>query len=414
MSKEVSIVKTDVLIIGGGPAGMGVALGCAQNGTKCTIVERNSFLGGILRQCIHNGFGLHYFGEEFTGPEYAQKFVNEIENNKKIKVMLNTFVTKIEGKTVTITNERGIQKIECKALVLAMGCRERTAANISLTGSRPVGVMTAGCAQKLVNIYGKLPGKNVVILGSGDIGLIMARRLTLQGAKVHAVMEINQTPSGLKRNITQCLDDYNIPLMLNTTIFDVVGKDRVEGVYYGNVNEKYQKIENTRKFLPCDALILSVGLVPERDLVEFLPYNRATKSTFVDDHMQTNADGVFACGNFLHVHDLVDNVTSESIQTGINASNYVKEKLNSKSKYSLSAGDQISYVLPNTITRGKGTMTAKFRLKSKIVRRNIVLKSNGVEIARKFVLAAFPGEMIMWDIDKKLITGDCVLEVESI
>lgn len=407
-------MKTDVLIIGGGPAGMGVALGCAQNGTKCTIVERNSFLGGILRQCIHNGFGLHYFGEEFTGPEYAQKFVNEIENNKKIKVMLNTFVTKIEGKTVTITNERGIQKIECKALVLAMGCRERTAANISLTGSRPVGVMTAGCAQKLVNIYGKLPGKNVVILGSGDIGLIMARRLTLQGAKVHAVMEINQTPSGLKRNITQCLDDYNIPLMLNTTIFDVVGKDRVEGVYYGNVNEKYQKIENTRKFLPCDALILSVGLVPERDLVEFLPYNRATKSTFVDDHMQTNADGVFACGNFLHVHDLVDNVTSESIQTGINASNYVKEKLNSKSKYSLSAGDQISYVLPNTITRGKGTMTAKFRLKSKIVRRNIVLKSNGVEIARKFVLAAFPGEMIMWDIDKKLITGDCVLEVESI
>ncbi len=402
------------MIIGGGPAGMGAALGCAENGTKCIIVERNPFLGGILRQCIHNGFGLHYFGEEYTGPEYAYKFRQKVESNKKIKVLLNTFVTKIEGKTVTITNENGIQKIECKALVLAMGCRERTPANIMLTGSRPVGVLTAGCAQKLVNIYGKLPGKNVVILGSGDIGLIMARRLTLQGAKVHAVMEINPTPSGLRRNITQCLDDYNIPLMLHTTIFDVVGRDRVEGVFYGQVDEKYNKIESTRKFLPCDALILSVGLVPERDLVEYLPFNRATKSTFVDDHMQTNEDGVFACGNFLHVHDLVDNVTLEAYDTGKNASDYVKEKLRSRTKYNLCAGDQIGYVLPNTITSGKGKATLKFRLKSKIVRRNLILKMGDEIIARKFVLAGFPGEMQMWEIDKNLVKGDCVLEVESI
>lgn len=407
-------MKTDVLIIGGGPAGMGAALGCAENGTKCIIVERNPFLGGILRQCIHNGFGLHYFGEEYTGPEYAYKFRQKVESNKKIKVLLNTFVTKIEGKTVTITNENGIQKIECKALILAMGCRERTPANIMLTGSRPVGVLTAGCAQKLVNIYGKLPGKNVVILGSGDIGLIMARRLTLQGAKVHAVMEINPTPSGLRRNITQCLDDYNIPLMLHTTIFDVVGRDRVEGVFYGQVDEKYNKIESTRKFLPCDALILSVGLVPERDLVEYLPFNRATKSTFVDDHMQTNEDGVFACGNFLHVHDLVDNVTLEAYDTGKNASDYVKEKLRSRTKYNLSAGDQIGYVLPNAITSGKGKATLKFRLKSKIVRRNLILKMGDEIIARKFVLAGFPGEMQMWEIDKNLVKGDCVLEVESI
>lgn len=406
-------MKTDVLIIGGGPAGMGCALGCAENGTKCVIVERNSFLGGILRQCIHNGFGLHYFKEELTGPEYANRFVKMIENNKKIKVMLNTFVTSVDGKTVTITNEKGVQKIEAKAIVLAMGCRERVPANIGLVGSRPSGVLTAGCAQKMVNIYGKLPGKEVVILGSGDIGLIMARRLTLEGAHVKAVLEINSTPSGLRRNITQCLDDFKIPLLLKTTIFEVVGRDKIEGVYYGQVDDNYHKIPETKKFLPCDCLVLSVGLTPERDLVEFLPFNRATKSTFVDDLLQTNEEGVFACGNFLHVHDLVDNVTREAFDAGKSASEYVKNGCKRVKLHKVSAGNLVGYVLPNFIRHEKGTATLKFRLRSKVVKRNILLKQGDEIIAKKYILAGLPGEMLTMDVDKTLVKGDVTLEVEQ-
>ena len=406
-------MKTDVLIIGGGPAGMAAALSCAQNGTKCVMVERNSFLGGILRQCIHNGFGLHYFKEELTGPEYANRFITQIEKNKKIKVLLNTFVTEVNGKIVTITNESGVQKIEAKAIVLAMGCRERVPANIGLVGSRPSGVLTAGCAQKLVNIYGKLPGKNIVILGSGDIGLIMARRLTLEGASVKAVLEINSTPSGLRRNITQCLDDFNIPLLLKTTIFEVVGNDKIEGVYYGQVDEKYNKIQSTKKFLPCDCLILSVGLTPERDLVENLPFNRATKSTFVDDLLQTNNEGVFACGNFLHVHDLVDNVTAEAIAAGKSASDYVKNGCQKVKTHTVTAGNLVGYVLPNFIRAEQGVVTLKFRLKSKVVRSNIVLKCGNNVVAKKFILAGLPGEMLTMEADKTLIKGDVVLEVEQ-
>lgn len=406
-------MKTDVLIIGGGPAGMGCALGCAENGTKCVIVERNSFLGGILRQCIHNGFGLHYFKEELTGPEYANRFVKMIENNKKIKVMLNTFVTSVDGKTVTITNEKGVQKIEAKAIVLAMGCRERVPANIGLVGSRPSGVLTAGCAQKMVNIYGKLPGKEVVILGSGDIGLIMARRLTLEGAHVKAVLEINSTPSGLRRNITQCLDDFKIPLLLKTTIFEVVGRDKIEGVYYGQVDDNYHKIPETKKFLPCDCLVLSVGLTPERDLVEFLPFNRATKSTFVDDLLQTNEEGVFACGNFLHVHDLVDNVTREAFDAGKSASEYVKNGCKRVKLHKVSAGNLVGYVLPNFIRHEKGTATLKFRLRSKVVKKNILLKQGDEIIAKKYILAGLPGEMLTMDVDKTLVKGDVTLEVEQ-
>lgn len=406
-------MKTDVVIIGGGPAGMAAALSCAENGTKCVIIERNAFLGGILRQCIHNGFGLHYFKEELTGPEYADRFVKRVENNKKIKVLLNTFVTNITGKTVTVTSTQGIKKIEAKAVVLAMGCRERTTANISLTGSRPAGVLTAGCAQKMVNIHGKLLGKNVVILGSGDIGLIMARRLTLEGAKVKAVFEVNSTPSGLRRNITQCLDDYNIPLMLKTTVFEVVGDDRITGVYYGSVDENYNKIEKTRKFMPCDCLVLSVGLTPERDLVEYLPFNKATKSTFVDDLLMTKEDGVFACGNYLHVHDLVDNVTEEAIDAGKSASEYVKNGCKKVKTFSVSAGNKVGYVLPNFIRHEDGQVKLKFRLKEKVVKTNVVLKQNGEIIAKKYLLAGLPSEMMILNVDKSLVKSDVVLEVEE-
>ena len=240
---------TDVLIIGGGPAGMSSAISASENGSKVVIVERDGVLGGILNQCIHNGFGLHYFGEELTGPEFAHRFRKMVEKDKNITVLTNTLVTDLKENVATVLGRSGIMEIQFKACVLAMGCRERTAGNISLNGTRPMGVITAGSAQKMVNIDGKMIGKDIVILGSGDIGLIMARRLTLEGAKVHAVLEINSTSSGLRRNILQCLDDFNIPLYYNTTIFEVVGRDRVEGVYYGQVDENFQKLENTKKFL---------------------------------------------------------------------------------------------------------------------------------------------------------------------
>ena len=404
----------DVIVIGGGPAGMSAGLESAKNGAKTLIIERNPFLGGILKQCIHNGFGLHYFKEEFTGPEYADKFIKLVKKQKNLKVMLNTFVTNIDGKKVEITTPKGKKIIECRALVLAMGCRERTAGNILLTGSRPSGIFTAGEAQRLVNIRGVMPGKNVVILGSGDIGLIMARRLTLQGASVKAVLEINSTTSGLRRNVVQCLEDFNIPLLLNTTIFDVVGNDRIEGVYYGQVDENFNKIESTKKFIPCDTLILSVGLVPETDLIN-MPINRATKSIFVNDYLESQSQGVFACGNFLHVHDLVDNVSLEAKTAGKNASDYALNKLVKSKKYKLTHSLDISYAVPNFVHNGNGVINIKFRVKRKIVRSNFVLRdSSGEIISKKFTLACLPGEMQSIDVDRGHISSDIHLEVESL
>lgn len=318
---------TDVLIIGGGPAGMSSALSASENGSKVVIVERDGVLGGILNQCIHNGFGLHYFGEELTGPEFAHRFRKMVEKDKNITVLTNTLVTDLKENVTTVLSRSGIIEIKFKACVLAMGCRERTAGNISLNGTRPMGIITAGSAQKMVNIDGKMIGKDIVILGSGDIGLIMARRLTLEGAKVHAVLEINSTSSGLRRNILQCLDDFNIPLYYNTTIFEVVGRDRVEGVYYGQVDEHFNKIENTKKFLKCDTVILSVGLVPDLQILPDFETNPKTNGVFVNEHYQTKQPWLFSCGNVLHVHDLVDNVALEGRQVGLFASLYAQKKL---------------------------------------------------------------------------------------
>ena len=407
-------MKFDVIVIGGGPAGMSSALESARNGSKTVIIERNAFLGGILKQCIHNGFGLHYFKEELTGPEFASRFINLVEKEKNITVMTNTFVTKINGTNVEVANENGAFVIEGKALVLAMGCRERTAGNILLTGSRPAGIYTAGEAQRLVNILGKMPGKEVVILGSGDIGLIMARRLTLQGAKVKAVMEINSTTSGLKRNIVQCLEDFDIPLLMSTSIFDVVGENRVEGIYYGKVDEKYNRIESSRKFMKCDCLILSVGLVPETDLVD-LPTSRVTKSVEVDNNLQTLTPGVFACGNFLHVHDLVDNVALESRIAGIKASNYAKGKLKANCSHKLTAGVGISYVIPSKITTNTGEIEIRFRIRQKVVKTNFILTdTSGQVVYKKFVLASLPGEMQTINLDASIVKSDLVLSVEGL
>lgn len=405
----------DVVIIGGGPSGMASAIECAKQGVKCLIVERNETLGGILNQCIHNGFGLHYFKEELTGPEYAYRFKEMIkEQGDKIKVMLNTFVINIDKAkcVVTVKCDHGIIDINYKALILAMGCRERTAGNIQLNGTRPVGIYTAGSAQKLVNIYGKMVGKNVVILGSGDIGLIMARRLTMEGAKVQCVLEINPTSSGLKRNISQCLDDFNIPLYYNTTIFEVVGTNRVEGIYYGQVDEKYNKLEETRKFLSCDAIILSVGLVPETDLVSDLKINRVTNGTYVNDYMQTEYENVFACGNFLHVHDLVDNATIESTNAGKCAALFVLGKLNKGRDFKINFDSNITYTCPSVIVEGDGQADIKFRVNKKISKTNIKVKCNDEEIYKRFVMAVSPGEMLTVTIDKSKVKGDLYLEVE--
>lgn len=407
------MIKTDVLVIGGGPAGMAAALSASENGSKVIIVERDGVLGGILNQCIHNGFGLHYFKEELTGPEFAYRFRKLVEKDKNIKVYLNTIVTKIEEKRVEVIGEIGAETIEAKAIILAMGCRERTAGNINLCGTRPMGIITAGAAQKMVNIDGKMVGKDIVILGSGDIGLIMARRLTLEGAKVHAVFEINKSSGGLRRNIMQCLEDFDIPLYYNTTIFEVVGENRVEGVYYGQVDENYKPIEKTKKFLKCDTIVLSVGLIPEMNLANFLSVSNKTNGAIVNEFYQTDKEWLFSCGNILHVHDLVDNVALEAKQAGKCAALYAQEKLPSKTrKIDVVAGSGLSYVLPSVVYGGAGKVDLKFRLKEKIEKKTIVAKSGDLILGKMFVLGGTPGEMLTLQVEKNGAKKSITIEIQ--
>ncbi len=403
----------DVVIIGGGPAGMSSAIASAQNGSRVLLVERNEALGGVLNQCIHSGFGLHYYNEELTGPEFANRLENELKKEKNIEVLINTFVTSIKDNEVTIVNSNGEQKVKAKSIILATGAREKTAANICLTGSRPAGVMTAGTAQKMVNIMGKLPGKDIVILGSGDIGLIMARRLVLEGANVKAVLEINPVTSGLRRNVLQCLDDFNIPLLLKTTVFSVVGENKIEGILYGNVDENYNPIKSTEKFMKCDCLILSVGLTPETDLLPDLKIMKATGGAEINEYYMTNIKNVFSAGNVLHIHDLVDNVCLESALAGKYASLSAQGKLSFSSPIEVASGKGISYVVPSVCYKNGEKLIAKFRLKTKITRKNIVAKSGSKVLAKKFMLAGTPGEMVTFEIDKSSAEKQIVVEVEE-
>ena len=360
----------DIVIIGGGPAGLAAAVAARDNGIESILIlERDKELGGILNQCIHNGFGLHTFKEELTGPEYAARFEKQVYE-RNIEYKLNTMVMDIShDKVVTAMNRvEGLFEIQAKAVILAMGCRERSRGALNIPGYRPAGIYCAGTAQRLVNMEGFMPGREVVILGSGDIGIIMARRRTLEGAKVKVVAELMPYSGGLKRNIVQCLDDYGIPLKLSHTVVDIRGKERLEGITLAAVDEKGKPIPGTEEDYTCDTLLLSVGLIPENELSNGMgvELNRVTSGPVVNESLETNIEGVFACGNVLHVHDLVDFVSEEAAAAGKNAARYVKDGRRSGSgqEIELRAVDGVRYTVPCTIhpDRMEDTQIVRFRV----------------------------------------------------
>lgn len=405
-------MKYDIVIIGGGPAGLAAALAAKQQGTESVvIIERDKELGGILNQCIHNGFGLHTFKEELTGPEYAERFIDKVKE-AGIPYLLNTMAVDISCRKmeidkiakpsqyeITLMNKTdGLFQIEADAVILAMGCRERPRGALNIPGYRPAGIYSAGTAQHFINIEGRMPGKEVVILGSGDIGLIMARRMTLEGANVKVVAEVMPYSGGLKRNIAQCLDDFGIPLKLSHTVVDIDGKERIKGVTLARVDENLKPIPGTEEYIPCDTLLLSVGLIPENELSMKLGISLSpvTSGPIVDESLQTNLPGVFACGNVLHVHDLVDYVSQEAMTAGKNASMYVSGVLEKNEKKIVIKPDYgVRYTVPALIdpNRMSEELTVRFRVSESFSQVKLCVYYEDILVKEMKKRIMTPGEM---------------------
>lgn len=390
------MMQFDIVVVGGGPAGMAAAVAAYDAGVKnVVILDREPVLGGILMQCVHNGFGLHKFGRELTGPEYAAIYAKEVAK-RDIKVFTETMVTDISSeKIVTAQNRSGILQMQAKAVILAMGCRERSRGALNICGSRPAGVYSAGTAQKLVNCMGYQVGKRVVILGSGDIGLIMARRMTYEGAKVEAVCEVMPYSGGLTRNIVQCLEDFDIPLYLSTTVVQIHGKKRLEGVTIAQVDENRRTIEETKRYIPCDTLLLSVGLIPENELTRAagIPIDPITNGALVDENCQTQVPGIFACGNVLQVHDLVDYVSEEAERAGKGAANYVFDAATADDHISTTPGNGVRYVIPQVINRRDQDVSLFFRVTQPFGKVKITAACGDSVLTTAKRLKAAPGEM---------------------
>ena len=406
--------EVDIAIIGGGPTGLSAAISARKEGIdNILLIERNENLGGILNQCIHEGFGIEIFEEALTGPEYMQRFIDKVEQ-LKIPYMLNSMVLDInKKKEIIVCSPEDLIKVKAKAVVLAMGCRERTRGNICIPGTRPSGVYTAGCAQNFINLKNYMVGKRVVVLGSGDIGLIMARRFKLEGAEVLAVVEILPYSSGLPRNVVQCLEDYDIPLYLKYTVVNVVGRKRVEGVIIAKVDERWRPVKGTEKKIKCDTLLLSVGLIPENELSKMagISLDPITNGSRVTENLETNIKGIFACGNVLHVHDLVDYVTMEAELAGKSAADFVKGELRNESNIKVTAGNGIRYVLPHLIS-GKNDVKFSLRVMCPDRNRKIVVKDGEKILTKIPKMRVNPSEMIQFNLKKEYLEDVKELRVE--